>query len=207
LNEEDIGKYNLENRKKLETLLWGELKEGDISALGKLYDQYIDMLFSYGMQLSNNKDHVMNCIHDLFVDLYKYRTKLAKTDNVKYYLFKSLKRKIYKKVNTKLVLTKDNFTNVNTTKTGIYSKSYEEDIIASEHVSERSIKLAEAMNSLTERQREALFLRFNEDRPYEEIAELLNVSVQTSRTTIYRAIKSLRNRLVSLIFCVIFLFF
>jgi len=207
LNEEDIGKYNLENRKKLETLLWGELKDGDISALGKLYDQYIDMLFSYGMQLSNNKDHVMNCIHDLFIDLYKYRTKLAKTDNVKYYLFKSLKRKIYKKVNTKLVLTKDNFTTVNTTKTGIYSKSYEEDIIASEHVSERSIKLAEAMNSLTERQREALFLRFNEDRPYEEIAELLNVSVQTSRTTIYRAIKSLRNRLVSLLFCVIFLFF
>jgi len=207
LNEEDIGKYNLENRKKLETLLWGELKDGDISALGKLYDQYIDMLFSYGMQLSNNKDHVMNCIHDLFIDLYKYRTKLAKTDNVKYYLFKSLKRKIYKKVNTKLVLAKDNFTTDNTTKTGIYSKSYEEDIIASEQVSERSIKLAEAMNSLTERQREALFLRFNEDRPYEEIAELLNVSVQTSRTTIYRAIKSLRNRLVSILFCVILLFF
>lgn len=207
MDKEDLKKYNLENQKTREIRLWEKLKEGDITALGNLYDQYIDILFSYGMQLTNNKDHVMNCIHDLFMDLYKYKSKLAKTDNVKYYLFKSLKRKIYKKVNTKLVLTKDNYLTENSLDKGIYSRSFEEDLIASEQVSERSIKLAEALNSLTERQKQALFLRFTEDRPYEEIAKLLSVSVQTSRTTIYRAIKVLRNRLLSLVFSVVFLFF
>lgn len=206
MKKEDLKKYNLENRKTLETLLWGKLKDGDITALGNLYDQYIDLLFSYGMQLTNNKDHVMDCIHDLFIDLYKYKSKLAKTDNVKYYLFKSLKRKIYKKVNTELVLTKDNYLTKIFSKKGIYSKSFEEDLIASEQVSERSIKLVEALKSLTEKQRKALFLRFTEDRPYEEISEILNVSIQTSRTTIYRAIKALRNHLVSLVFSAIFFF-
>ncbi len=208
LNEKDLKKYNLDNRKKLDTHLWGELKDGNITALGEIYDRYIDILFSYGMQLTNNKDHVMDCIQDLFIDLYKYKSKLAKTDNVKYYLFKSLKRKIYKKVNSKLVFIKDgDLSNVTVINKGNYSKSFEENVIASEYASERSIKLAEALNTLTERQKKALFLRFNEDRPYEEIAKLLNVSVQTSRTTIYRAIKALRMRLGFLAFYVIFTLF
>ena len=193
----------MKNHKELETLLWRKLRDGDISALGELYDQYIDELFSYGMQLTNNKDHVMNCIHDLFVDLYKYKSNLGKTDNVKYYLLKSLKRNIYRKATTKLVLTKDDYLTDNRALKENVSTSFEADMIASEQVSERSMKLAEALNSLTERQREALFLRFTEDRPYEEIAALLNVSVQTSRTTIYRAIKTLRMRLTILVFLAI----
>lgn len=196
----------MENHNKSETLLWGKLKEGDINALGEIYDRYIDILFSYGMNLSNNKDHVMNCIHDLFIDLYKYKSSLAKTDNVKSYLYKSLKRKIFKKVNTKLVFTKDDYlTNDKIIKEN-YSKPFEEDLIASENASERSLKLAEALNTLTERQRQALSLRFNEDRSYEEIAEIMNISVQTSRTTIYRATKTLRIRLTFLVFYIIFTF-
>lgn len=197
----------MENHKKSETLLWEKLKTGDITALGEIYDQYIDILFSYGMQLSNNKDQVMNCIHDLFIDLYKYKSSLAKTDNVKYYLFKSLKRKIYRKVNTKLVYTEDDYLLKGNTSKDNYSKPFEEEVIAFEQSSERSLKLAEALNSLTERQRQALFLKFNEDRSYEEIAEIMNISVQTSRTTIYRATKALRIRLAFLVFYMIFTFF
>lgn len=196
----------MENYKKSETFLWEKLKEGDINALGELYDRYIDILFSYGMQLSNNKDQVMNCIHDLFIDLYKYKSSLAKTDNVKYYLFKSLKRKIYRKVNIKLVYTEDDYLFKGNTNKFNYSKPFEEEVIAFEQSSERSLKLAEALNSLTERQRQALFLRFNENRSYEEMAEIMNISVQTSRTIIYRATKALRIRLSFFVFYIIFTF-
>lgn len=197
----------MEDRKELESILWEKIKDGDITALGELYDQYIDILFSYGMQLSNNKGHVMNCIHDLFIDIYKYRSSLAKTDNVKNYLFKSLKRKIYKKVTHKLVFSKEKQLTKKNIAQKNYTKSFEEDLIASEHVSERSLKLSEAINSLTKKQRLALYLRFTEDRPYEEIAEHLNISIQSTRTTIYRAIKTLRIRLTSFVFFVLFICF
>lgn len=188
------------NKENVDIVLWEELKTGNIIAFGKLYDLYIDILVSNGMYMSNDKEYVMDCIHDLFIDLYKYRGKIAKTDNVKYYLLKSLKRKINRKYKTKTIsITNEYQFEINSH--AMYSEPHEEKIIASENSSEISSKLKKAISYLTTRQQKGIFLRFNEDRPYEEIAEIMNVSVQTSRTIIYRGIKALRQHLA------IFLFF
>ena len=64
--------------------------------MGDLYDIYVDELFAYGMQFSSDKSQVMDAIHDLFLNLYKYRKTIAVTDNVTYYLFRSLKNNILK---------------------------------------------------------------------------------------------------------------
>ncbi|MBU2995854.1 sigma-70 family RNA polymerase sigma factor [Cellulophaga baltica] len=174
-------------------LIWEKLIEGDKLALGKLYDRYINILFSYGMYHSKDKSYVLDCIHDLFVDLFKYRSNLSKTDNVKYYLFKCLKRKINKKYRTKNVSvsledfqSKPDFTRKN------HTNSCEKSIIKEEHSSERNAKLANALKTLTDKQRKILFLRFNEEKTYEEIAVIMEISIQTARTSIYRAIKTLR---------------
>lgn len=178
--------------KNSETIIWKELKEGDTSALGELYDIYIDDLFSSGMQQAQDKGYVMDCIHDLFFDLYKYRRKLAMTDNVKYYLFKSLKRKINRKYHRKIIpVSMESHLAINE-KQKNYTKSHEEVIILSELTSEKSAKLFAALSSLSKKQKKALSLRFNEEKSYQEIAEIMGVSIQTSRTTIYRALKSLR---------------
>jgi RNA polymerase sigma-70 factor (ECF subfamily) len=52
--------------------------------------------------------------------------------------------------------------------------------------------LSEAMLSLTERQKEAIYLRFNRGLEYEEISFLLNLNYQSSRALIHRAIEKLR---------------
>ena len=59
--------------KNSELTIWGNLKKGDQTALGELYNLYIDILYSFGIQHSQDRGYVMDCIHDLFVDLYKYR--------------------------------------------------------------------------------------------------------------------------------------
>ena len=190
---------------KIEIILWEKLKRGDIHALGEIYDLYIDILFSYGIQISKDKSYVMDCIHDLFLDIYKYRAKLARTDNVKYYLIKSLKRKINKKYNSRVIsiYNEDSF-NTNSHAT---TKSIEEEIIESEDSTMLNLKLADALISLSKRQRKGLFLRFNEEMPYEEIAQIMNVSIQTSRTIIYRGVKQLRKCMISFIFYIVTLFF
>lgn len=48
-----------------------------------------------------------------------------------------------------------------------YTTSIEEEVINSEHSSERVQKLAEAINHLTKGQKQVLFLRFNEEKTYE----------------------------------------
>lgn len=187
-----VGKNKMFIVKSSETILWEDLKKGDEGALGELYKLYIDSLFSYGMIHSQDRGYVMDCIHDLFVDLYKYRKGLSKTDNVKYYLFKSLKRKINKKYNRKIIpIPMEYDFPIDTTQKN-YTKSHEEEIIKGERISEKNVKLSNALKTLTKKQRKGLYLRFNQHRSYEEISEIMGVSVQSARTTIYRALKSLR---------------
>lgn len=52
--------------------------------------------------------------------------------------------------------------------------------------------LAKAMFSLTDRQKEAIYLRFNKGLEYEEISFLLNLNYQSARALIHRAIEKLR---------------
>ncbi|MEN8125686.1 MAG: sigma-70 family RNA polymerase sigma factor [Bacteroidota bacterium] len=192
--------------KKIENFLWEKLKSGDIDALGELYDLYIDILFLYGIQISRDKEYVMDCIHDLFLDIYKYRANLTTTNNVQSYLIKSLKRKINKKYNSKMILV-GNEDSIGRKSQGNFTRSFEEEIILSERLSQRKLQLTNALSLLTKRQKKGLFLRFNEERPYEEIAKIMNVSVQTSRTIVYRGIKKLRKHLTLFIFYIGGIFF
>lgn len=185
-------------------VLWVKLKDGNIEALGKLYDLYIDEMFSYGMQFCADKTKVMDHIHDVFLNLYKYRKNLANTDQVKYYLFRSLKNQIIS--SAKRTRSTQTYVLNEDVQTNTYSNSIEDDIIITEFNTERTYVLTMAINSLSKKQRRGLFLRFTEEREYEEIAEIMNVSIQTSRTIIYRAIKALRKSMVAIVFVLLFLF-
>ena len=178
--------------KNSETILWEKLKNGETAALGEIYDLHIDVLFTYGMSHSKDRGYVMDCIHDLFVDLFKYRKKLSITDNIKYYLFKCLKRKINKKYNKKDISMSVDIEKSKNKQNKNYTKSYEEIIINNEIEAEKNDILYAAISSLTKKQRKGLYLRFNKENTYQEISEKMGVSVETARTIVYRAIKTLR---------------
>jgi len=172
---------------------WNNLIEGDKQALGDLYDQFVDILFSYGMYHSKDRGYVMDCIHDLFLDIYKYRKNLSTSTNIKYYLFKSLKRKINKKYKVKDVpVSNEQFLFRFEGNQKNNTASCEEKIIGEERILERNKSLLKALETLTQNQQKVLFLRYNENKTYEEISEIMNVSIETARTSIYRAIKKLR---------------
>lgn len=184
----------MQPQKDNDIVLWQKLKEGNTDALGQLYDLFIDELFSYGSQFSQDKQTIMDAIHDLYLNLFKYRKNLADTDNVKYYLLRSLKNQILKESKTKTVFVPIDLLPGSTAyKTSAFS--HEETLIKKENRNQISLRLSNAVNNLSKKQKQCIFLRFNEDRQYEEIAEIMNVSVETSRTIIYRAIKVLRSSL------------
>ncbi|OXE96571.1 hypothetical protein B0A79_22840, partial [Flavobacterium piscis] len=73
--------------------------------------------------------------------------------------------------------------------------STEEELIYNETIFTKHANLAVALNSLTQKQRNALHLRFSEDQSYEEISSTLEISLESCRTLIYRALKELRKKL------------
>lgn len=183
----------MNQNKDKDLILWDNLKDGDVNALGDLYDMYVDDLFHYGLQFSDDRGRIMDCIHDLFLNLYKYRKKLANTDNIKYYLLRCLKNQILKHPKNKIIFLDDDLS------FNVQTASFEDKIIINEFYNEQVIKLSNAINLLSKTQKKGLFLRYTQEYTYEEIANIMKVSVQTSRTIVYRAIKVLRKNLTLLI--------
>ena len=56
-------------------------------------------------------------------------------------------------------------------------------------------RIRHALDQLTPRQREILYLRYFNDLSYEQICELLGINYQSARSQVYQALKVLRQRL------------
>ena len=169
--------------------LWKSFINGNDDSFYKLYDQYADVLYHYGLHLSRDKDLIKDCIHYLFLDLYKYRNKLSNTDNIRFYLVRSLRRKIHHlQINTIPLIYDSNIHSSNDHQ----ELAYEDTVIERETEEENNRFLTNAMKTLTAHQREGLNLKFQHNLTYPEIAEILGISIESARTTIYRALKILR---------------
>lgn len=170
---------------------WQLFIRGDKGAFKSLYDSFVDVLFSYATRFSTDQHIVQDAIHDLFVDLYRYRSGLNPEVNVRAYLFSSLRRKILS------ILEK----NQNSTGPMIHEAMFqleynkEEQIIRDETENEILQKLHYELDKLADRQKEALYLRFSCEMAYEQIADVMNVSISSCRTLVYRAVKQLRLRM------------
>ncbi|SDK12076.1 RNA polymerase sigma factor, sigma-70 family [Pedobacter sp. ok626] len=172
--------------------LWTSFINGDDNALNLLYKQFVDVLYAFGLRFTDDTDLVKDGIQDLFVDLYKYRKTLASEVNVKSYLFTSLKRKI-------CLVLKKNAAAVNHSfeLPFLLSPSIEDQITNDEYEAELLLKLNKQLALLPDRQKEALYLRYNSELEYEEIAEIMDVSLATCRTLVYRGVKQLREKMVA----------
>jgi RNA polymerase sigma factor (sigma-70 family) len=177
--------------KKSDIDLWSRLKKGDLRAYHELYDRYINVLFTFGMQYTNDESLVQDAIHDIFVNLHRYRTTITLDVIVKSYLFKSLQNDIFKKLKSQKKIE-----SLDIVSDGAYkTDSAEEELIFNETKLNKHASLALALSSLTKKQRYALHLRFSEDLSYEEISYELNISPQSCKTLVYRSLKELRSKL------------
>ena len=179
---------NLDNKSD-ERLLWLKFLNGDDQVLSLIYLQYSSSLFDYGCRFTKDSDLVKDCIQEVFCNLLRTRKNLSETDSVKFYLLKSLKRKILREMQQsvkKLVSINDQDYSFE------LSLRNNVDDQLNELNEEKQQALVEALESLTDRQKEAIYLRFNRGLEYEEISVILNLNYQSARALIHRAIEKLR---------------
>lgn len=171
---------------------WNRFRRGDDSALSDIYSKNVESLYRYGLKFTTNRDIVEDIIHDLFLDLIRNRKTIGNTDNIKFYLLKSFRRKLVRKLKGEMRYD-DEFSDM----TFGVKYSIEQEIISEEIKDQTSKRLLFAIEKLSPRQKEAIYLKFKKGLDYQEISDLLGMGVEASRNLIYRAIKSLKETILS----------
>ncbi len=167
------------------------LVDGKRDGLGCLYKLFAKDLFKYGLSICGNSNEVSECIHDFFVFLWENRAKLGNIANPKAYLFLSFKRKLIKQIEKQ-----KNIDDLDIKyEQQFFETSVEEELIIEESEKEYLNKLAVALKTLSDREREVVHLKYFEKYSNEEISKHLDINNQSVRNLLYRAIQNLRKNL------------
>ena len=187
-----------------ETQNWNAFRGGDRRSFSLIYEKYFNGLYNYGGKFSRDTEFVEDCIQDLFVKLWQNRETINETQSVKNYLYKSLRNTIYSRLNKVENLDIDD-DSINELDFNL-EISHETFMIESEHSQQLKIKLEKALDNLTNRQREAVFLRFFEELTYEEVARLMQITIKALYKIIARALENLREAFRSLLVFLILIY-
>lgn len=166
-------------------------REKDIASI---YTLYVDDLFTYGCYLGFAREAVKDAIHDIFIKITTDSDKLDDISNIKFYLFRSLKNRlldIHK--NQKEYTGLDNIDPLREITFNI-EVNVEELMIEEEEQMEIKTGIEQMLNSLTDRQREIIYLRYVQGYDYQQIAELLHISVHGCRKLVSKALLNLREK-------------
>ncbi len=166
--------------------IWEAFKAGDKSALSYIYCQHFHSLFQYGIRFKDDPEFVKDCIQDAFYQLMKSGRQLSTTDNIRYYLFRTLKNVIYKR------FEKERKAQLSEILTFNAPFSLEEEILEKENITNTEKALVGALKNLSSRQREIIYLRYECEMEYEKICEIMNLKNDSARKLVFRAIKALR---------------
>jgi RNA polymerase sigma factor (sigma-70 family) len=168
---------------------WSKFRKGDNDALSLIYSSNSKQLYLFGIRFTNNHTIVEDSIQDLFSGLVRNRRNLGDTDNIHHYLLKSFKRRLQRQLQKE---KRYNLKNDNEEVVFDITYSIEHEIINNENVTLKLQSLNKSVKQLTPRQKESIYLRFTEELEYAEIAEIMEMSIESCRNLISKAIKSLK---------------
>lgn len=174
-----------------------DISENEIIDIGeaeieKIFNLYYRDLYGYGLKLCGKPELVKDAIQELFVAIWEKRENLNQVRSVKAYLLVSLRRSLLKVLKKRRHVSF--VTDMDESQPDIYF-NIEEIIISREIDDELKEKLHHAINSLSDREKEAIYLKYYNGMSYEEIEYILSVNYQTARNYIYRALKKLKKLL------------
>lgn len=166
---------------------WNNFIEGDRQAFEQIYRALLPNLYEYGMRGVNDEDYVRDSIQDVFIKFWENRSKLRSISNPKHYLLVALKNSL---LNAQLrdgklssFGEKDDFQ---------LTYDVESAYIATEEQQANALRLIQALEQLTGKQKEVIFLRYFEELSYEEISTLTNISVKSLYKLNNRAMEALK---------------
>lgn len=169
-------------------LLWKQLIEGDKQAYSALFVRFYDSIYAYALKLTKEDDLSHDFVQELFVNLWVSRYKLKPVINLKPYLLRCVKNLIIDYHRRSKIIER-------TTQNIIQEEivfSQEDFRISSEETIAQTAKVMGLLNSLPVRVKEAIYLRYFSGLDYNEIANVMDINVQTAQNFVHRGIRQMK---------------
>lgn len=164
--------------------LWAKIRNGDNQALKLLHDRYYYQMYLYGRKKVHDQYGLEEAVSDCFIKLWTKRNDIAIDRSVKSYLFLMLRNGLIDSLRKKkgIILLE-----VNT-----YPETSDDEPDSDlDHIA----RLYAALEKLPEQRRRILELAVFESYSYIQIAEKLQISVNTVKTQMGRSYRFLKEQL------------
>ena len=169
--------------------LMREIRADNMFAFDELYSRYSKRLYKFAFAILKSVEESENILQDVFLNLWEKRNNVEKDASVKYYIFTVTYNSAISIIRKK----------VKETQFFDYLRSLQElnqDPPSLElEFNELKKSLNTIIGQLPQRQKEVYILHKEEGLKYQEIAERLNISVNTIETHMSRALKTIHEKL------------
>jgi len=173
-----------------DTELWASFKEGDWHAYTEIYNRHFKLLNNYGYKFTKDLELIEDAVHDLFVKLWTNKSNLSVPVSVKNYLYKSLRGDLLRKLaaHVRFVnIDEDHHHNF------MFELSFDHQLVANEEELALQKNVKQVIQTLPARQQEIIYLRFYEGLSYEEISEIMGITVSSTYKLLYKGIGNMQD--------------
>ena len=181
-------------RKMEDNQLWALLIEGDKDALKEIYCRHYDLLYNFGLKLCGNEELVKDCIHDMFLRIFD-KKHLYNITYVRTYLLKSLKNLLLEEARKKESIKQEEFNSqIHILENELPNIAFFENDDEALRLSRR---LSQAYKQLNKNQQQIIYLRFIKELSFNEIADFLDINIQSAMNLSSRAMAKIRSILTN----------
>lgn len=168
------------------------MQEGDHDAFRVLFERVHDRLFVYAASRSPSRDQALDLVQETFVDIWKQRNSFTYHDDERLLglIFLILKRKMIKRYRDKNEHHES--LDERTEKIG----DHDEELSFLPHYEDHRL-LQKVIDQLSSRSKEVIVLRYWSDLSFQEIAVVLSITETAAKVRHHRAVKELKEKLLS----------
>lgn len=178
--------------------LFSKLQQGDGKAFEAIYEKYHRLLYSFALRHLESRDMAEDAVQQVFVHLWEIHADIYVNISLRNYLYTMIKNHILN------LIRSENTTFVRNYELAEAKQDYCEDLDDKIDKKEQMAMLYKAIASLPEQKRVVCMLKMEGTLTNQEIADKLNISINTVKTHYLQSIQKLKECMSKML---IFLFF
>lgn len=177
----------------LETDIWTLVSSSDQDAYARLYVYYYKRLYNYGRKFTDDLIALEDALQEALLAIWTGRERLPQVDKPHSYLLSTFRYILFKRLRRDHKVIR--LSSVEAAETREPEFGIDQLLIRRDIESALRHRLQQALQTLTSRQREAIFLRFYEGLSYEEVAAIMGISVKATYKLMSRSLLQLKETL------------